>query len=147
VRFWDSSAIVPLLVQQAASDEVRAAYVSDPGMVVWWGTRLECASALARLRQMGLLDEDGRRSGGSALQDMCSTWTEIEPTAELRELARSMLDKYELTTGDALQLAAANCASQPAPESLEFLSLDKRLLDAAGREGFRLVLSSAAGGG
>ena len=44
MRFWDSSAIVPLLVAEAASPAITAAYEIDPEMVVWWSTEIECVS-------------------------------------------------------------------------------------------------------
>ena len=38
MRFWDSSAIIPLIVEEAASTQMRTLYQSDAGMLVWWGT-------------------------------------------------------------------------------------------------------------
>ena len=38
MRFWDSSAIVPLIVEEAASARMRDLYAGDRGMLVWWGT-------------------------------------------------------------------------------------------------------------
>jgi uncharacterized protein len=47
--FWDSSAIVPLLVAEAATRPLQGFAARDPEMLVWWGSAVECASALARL--------------------------------------------------------------------------------------------------
>ncbi|MCE7960365.1 MAG: PIN domain-containing protein, partial [Acidobacteria bacterium ACB2] len=38
MRFWDASAIVPLLVSQASTERVRRLYREDPAVVVWWAT-------------------------------------------------------------------------------------------------------------
>jgi uncharacterized protein len=46
---------------------------------------------------------------------------------------------HPLRAADALQLAAAVVAAERDPPSLEFVSLDDRLLEAASREGFRTV--------
>ena len=48
MRFWDSSAIVPLIVAETSSVAVRALLADDSEVVVWWSTEIECLSALAR---------------------------------------------------------------------------------------------------
>ena len=56
MRFWDASAIVPLLVAEAATRRLQALAARDSGMLVWWGSEVECVSALARLERDGALD-------------------------------------------------------------------------------------------
>lgn len=55
MRFWDSSALVPLLVDEPTSPVVVAEYLVDPEQMAWWGTGLECVSALARAEREGRL--------------------------------------------------------------------------------------------
>ena len=63
MNFWDTSAIVPLCVQEPASALVRDALIEDEGIVVWWGTRTECISALMRqVREGGLTPRDERNA-------------------------------------------------------------------------------------
>ena len=50
MRFWDSSAIIPMIVEESASARIRDVYESDRGMLVWWGTLVEGRSGLARHR-------------------------------------------------------------------------------------------------
>jgi hypothetical protein len=50
--------------------------------------------------------------------------------------ARRVLRVHALRAADALQLAAALLVSEGNPGSLEVVTLDDRLLDAARREGF-----------
>ena len=38
MRFWDSSAIVPLLVLEAMSPRMYELYETDSFMFAWWGT-------------------------------------------------------------------------------------------------------------
>jgi uncharacterized protein len=45
MRFWDASAIVPLLVSETSSRALQALVKQDPIMLVWWGSEVECASA------------------------------------------------------------------------------------------------------
>ncbi|HET7273634.1 MAG TPA: hypothetical protein VFI91_00550 [Longimicrobiaceae bacterium] len=48
MRFWDSSAVVPLCVDQPMSAVSRELLDEHGEMVVWWGTTVECASAFTR---------------------------------------------------------------------------------------------------
>ena len=48
VRFWDTSAIMPLLVDEPGTPFVRPLLEGDEWMAVWWGSRTECVSALSR---------------------------------------------------------------------------------------------------
>ena len=63
-------------------------------------------------------------------------WHEVEPSEEIRQSAKRLLRVHDLRTADALQLAAAFFVAEARPSTLEFISLDERLLDAARREGF-----------
>jgi uncharacterized protein with PIN domain len=46
MKFWDASAIVPLLVDEPARQRLLTDLEADPTMFVWWGTPIECVSAL-----------------------------------------------------------------------------------------------------
>ena len=52
MRFWDSSGIVPLLVEEASSASMRAHLRADGDLVVWWATPVECVSALALITRI-----------------------------------------------------------------------------------------------
>jgi predicted nucleic acid-binding protein len=138
VKFWDASALVSLLVEESTSERMSALYQSDQDITVWWATIVESASALARLGREGLapgrLTEATERLAGFAL-----AWREVEPTEALRNSATRLLRVYPLRAADALQLAAAIEACEQEPASLPFVTLDSRLADAAGREGFPVL--------
>lgn len=59
--FWDSSAIVPLCVNEPSSATARSILADDPVAVVWWTTRTECMSALARQTREGGITLAGER--------------------------------------------------------------------------------------
>jgi predicted nucleic acid-binding protein len=136
MRFWDASAVVPLLVREPAGDAMIAALQADSAMVVWWGTSLECASALARRERSGDLDAEGASVAFARLRALAREWDEVLPGPALRNLAQRLLRVHPLRSGDALQLAAALIAAEHQPESLAFVCLDDRLRQAAEREGF-----------
>jgi len=141
VRFWDSSAIVPLLVRETSSETLTSLAASEPGMFVWWGSRIECVSALARGERNGSLDDRTMTFGLRRLRQFADAWYEIDPTDAIRETAERLLRVHALRAADALQLAAAFAAAERRPGSLEFVTLDDRLADAASKEGFSIPLT------
>ena len=139
LRFWDSSAVVPLLVDQPSTEAAREALAADAEIVVWWATEIECASALARIQREV---ETGRGAVGHAftrLDTLQAAWHEIRPAEVVRSTARRLLRVHSLRVADALQLAAALNAAESHPEALAFVSLDDRLSSAAEREGFPVL--------
>lgn len=91
MRFWDSSAIVPLLVADGRSEAVRQALQDDPALIVWWAPRVECASSLARLER----DDPSRRpallASSRRLGALAADWREVEPGDVVRETALRLL--------------------------------------------------------
>jgi hypothetical protein len=139
VRFWGTSAVVPLCVSEPATREVRRLAGTDPSLVVWWGTRVECASALARLRRDGRLAPAVERRARRVLSALAGEWSEVLPTEVPRERAERLLGVHSLTAADALQLAAALVWSRGETREHQVVSFDQRLRAAAEREGFDLL--------
>lgn len=140
MKFWDSSALVPLLVEDAGSDAVREILRQDPDMIAWWGSDIECASAIARRERQGDMDAQSANDACRRLSQLRGSWIEVHPTEETREMARRLLRVHDLRAGDSLQLAAAWTAAEHRPSSLEIVSADRRLSEAALREGFAMRL-------
>jgi len=139
MKFWDASAIVPLLMTEASTKQLEASAAKDPVMLVWWGTEVECASAIARLDREGALDESAVTQAFERLKQFASGWHEVDPSDTVREAAVRFLRVHPLRAADALQLAAAFVAGERRPASLEVNTLDDRLAAAARKEGFALV--------
>ena len=139
MRFWDSSAVVPLLVPEVASELLRKLHASDPVVIAWWCAEIECVSAVARAERVGRLSATGAVEGFRRLVALRRGWHEIEPSEEVREVAKRLLRVHDLRAANALHLAAALVAAESRPASLEFVCLDDRLRLAAGREGFAVV--------
>lgn len=107
MRFWDTSAIIPLIVQEPHSDTLRRLLEQDAGVVVWWATRIECVSAISRRAREDTLSTEGEASARELLNDLSGSWTEVQPTARLRTLAEQALVTHPLRAADALQFASA----------------------------------------
>lgn len=139
MKFWDTSALIHLMVQQGSIHKVARIIKRDQEISTWWGTRVECVSGLTRLSRERHLDDDGLKAALEGLVTMCENWVEIQPSIPLREIATRCLRTHPLQAADALQLAAAWVASEQKPSTLEFVTLDKRLAEAASKEGFRVL--------
>lgn len=141
MRFWDTSAIIPLCVNEPNSATVKTALNRDPSIVVWWATRTECASALARQVREGSLTAAGERQARQVLQTLIDSWIEIQPTEVVRETAERSLAIHALRAADAFQLAAALQWCQRQTRDAVLVSFDGRLREAAHREGFTVLPS------
>ena len=144
MKFWDASAVVPLFIAEQWTQELQALAVKDSAMLVWWGSLVECVSALARLERDGALNAHAVTVALRRLQELSSSWHEVDPSDEIRETAARLLRVHPLRAVDALQLAAAFAAAERRPMSLELVTLDDRLGNAARKEGFTVIdLASA----
>lgn len=139
MRYWDSSALLPLLVEQTASNRIKALLDADAAVVTWWGSAVECASAIARLERQALMTPRGASVALSSLHTAASNWIDIPATPLVREQAMRLVRLHPLRPADALQLAAATVAADFQPSTVGFVTLDKRLAIAAEREGFTVV--------
>jgi uncharacterized protein len=139
VKFWDASAIVPLLIAEAPTRRLQALAAGDPDILVWWGSPVECVSALARLERDGALDPQAAVLAFDRLKQLATGWHEVDPSDIVRETAARFLRVHPLRAADALQLAAAFIAAEQSPASLEMITLDERLASAAHKEGFSVI--------
>ena len=139
MKFWDSSAILPLLVRETSTPNALAYYESNPEMMVWWGSPVECVSALARLERENKLEPADITKAQAQLSTLLAAWHEVQPLDSVRQLSQRLLRLHPLRAADSLQLAAALVACQHKPQGMEFVCLDARLGLAAEREGFSVI--------
>ena len=140
MKFWDTSGIVPLLVRQTRTRDIMRLLAEDQAMVTWWGTPVECLSALMRLVRESQLSADDARDAERRLHELRSGWDEVLPAEACRRTSERMLRVHPLRAADAMQLAAALIAADHDPSRLDFVCLDQRLSDAARKEGFTLAV-------
>lgn len=139
MKYWDSSALVPLLLPEARTSDAREVLDADPQVVTFWTTEVEIVSAIARRERQGALDPAPVSKALDRLLKLRGGWSEVLPVDSVRDCARRLLRTHPLSTADSLQLAAALVASDHRPSSLPFVCLDARLRTAAGKEGFPLL--------
>ncbi len=136
MKYWDSSALLPLIVLEQTSGVVQGLLTADRDVLTWWASRVEAASALTRLGREGALDGGTLEATFARLEALARTWDEVLPTDAVRDQAIRLLRVHPLRAADALQLAAAVVASEHQPRTLALVTLDQRLREAALREGF-----------
>lgn len=139
MKFWDASAVIPLCVDELHSKAMQEIALADDSLAAWWGTIVECLSAIARLRREEVLSTDEEDDLRSMLEMLSSGWTEIEPSDEIRAIAGRLLLSHSLRAADSLQLAAAIIWSGKSPTGHRFVCLDQRLREAARKEGFKVL--------
>ena len=139
MKFWDSSAVVPLLVEEQARKWLLELLDANHAMLVWWGTPVECVSAVARREREGNMSVPAATEALARLGELSKSWHEVLPSSVVRATAQRLLRVHPLRAADALQLAAAMAASAGDPSAVEFVSLDERLNVAAQRQGFPVV--------
>jgi len=138
MRFWDSSAITPLLVVEPDSSLREQQLSADSEMLVWFGTLAEVESSLARRKRLGQLPAEPELRARRHFDELSAHWTEVAPTNEVRARAIRLLRVHSLRAADAFQLAAALIFCREQPQHLPFLTADQRLRTAASLEGFPL---------
>lgn len=139
MKFWDSSALVPLYVEEATTALLQEQFADDSAVYVWWATPVECVSGVAKLHREGGFTTELYDTALQALALASSIWRPIAPTDTLRLEAIRIVRVHGLKAADALQLAAAREWSQHRPAGYHFVSLDQRLRRAARLEGFTVL--------
>jgi hypothetical protein len=138
VRFWDSSALLPLFVAEPQTHRARSWLRTDSEILVWTLTRLEVLSAFAR-RNRERAPSSALADGRKAFMRAYDQWNEVTEVGAVRRHAERIVETHPLRAADALQLGAALVAAEDDPAHLVFVTLDARLAVAAEKEGFRVL--------
>ncbi len=136
--FWDSSALLPLLTWEQETELRESQLRAEAEMVAWWGTRMECHSAIRRREREGGLTSESVRKALVRLDHLSTSWYEVSPSETIRLRGERLLKVHPLRAADALQLAAALLAFNEKTAGVKLYTADSRLAQAAELEGFTL---------
>jgi predicted nucleic acid-binding protein len=139
LRYWDASALVPLIVAEPDSDRVRGWLAEDDHIVTWVWTRTEIAGAIERRTREGLLSRPQRREVLDRLGALADRWDEVTEVLAVRSRADALVARHPLRAADAGQLGAAVLVQEQLAGALTFVCRDQRLLTAADVEGLRIL--------
>ena len=136
--FWDTSALVPLFIEEGASRHARSR-LRRYQPVVWWGSIVEVYSAICRLHREHQITDSQKQGALARARLLSQAWSEILPAEEVRELAIQLLDGHLLKASDSLQLAASLIWCKNRPASRDFICGDRQLSEAARSSGFSVI--------
>lgn len=139
MRFWDSSALVPLIVGQSMSAVADEWLATDAAMAVWVLTPVELASAIARLARERAMSETAAHKAEVRIDELLASCHTVVDVDAVKAQARRLLRTHPLRAADALQLGAAWEWALGRPNERVFHTFDARLGAAARREGFEVV--------
>ena len=139
MRYWDASALVPLVIAEETSKLARAWLEEDSSVVTWGWTRVEMVGAVERRARDGSLNRQHRRDALERIAALADAWDEVTDLLAVRSRAIPLLARHQLRAADAAQLGAALLLADPDPSSIPFVCLDDRLAAIAEREGLNVV--------
>lgn len=139
MRFWDTSALVPLLVEQTASSLADEWATQDPAIVIWTCTLVEVSSALCRLQREASLSAAQVAAAEEAADAIAASSHTIVDVEAVKDRARRALRVHPLRAADALQLGAALEWVRGRPSGHILHTFDARLAMAARAEGFKVL--------
>lgn len=138
-HYWDTSAVVPLLVNEPDTEKRTQEFQDCHEMITWWGTRIECVSALCRRKRESSMDATAFDQAMARLEVLSEQWHQVSASQILSSRAERLLRVHPLRAADAMQLAAALMAFNEQPQQSIFHTADERLSEAAKMEGFTVV--------
>jgi hypothetical protein len=138
MRFWDSSAILPLLVLEQQSDYCVESFSQDSNVLVWAMTKIEVFSALCRRLRDRSLKQESFDMAVHRMHDFFENVYEIVGIPRVKDRALRLLRVHPLRAADSLQLAAALVATEENTARLPIMCFDERLTTAAKLEGFEV---------
>ena len=138
MRFWDSSAIIPLIVKEEQTAYCVKALEEDNQMLAWSLSKVEVFSALCRRYRDGALNDDSFEKARERMYNLFDTVFEVAAATKVKERALRLLQVHPLRAADALQLAAALVAVREEVHKMALMCFDNRLTAAAKREGFTI---------
>jgi predicted nucleic acid-binding protein len=138
MKFWDSSAIVPLLVEEDRTADARRLLSEDQSILASQLTPVEVSSALWRKRHANELTSAAHEEAERMFAEISRRWREISHAPEMVAQALDLLSRHPLRSMDALQLAAAMFASGTTAR-IPIVTFDRRFAAAARAEGFAIL--------
>jgi uncharacterized protein len=142
LRFWDTSSIVPLVVDEETTELMKVILSEDAEIAVWWGTEVECVGALSGKFRRKRFNSTEVEQALAFLADLMEGWTEVLPTDQVRVRSERILFSRNLSAADAMQLAAALLWCDDDPREAAFVCQDNQLRTAARLEGFTVLPTS-----
>jgi uncharacterized protein len=128
IAYFDTSALIPLVVEGAGSDRAARLWDEAERVVTVRLAYPEGRAALAHARRLGRLTTRAIRAARDGFEDVWRQLDRIDVTAELAQQAGDLADELGLRGYDAVHLAAGEAIADP---DLVVVAGDGPLCDAA----------------
>jgi predicted nucleic acid-binding protein len=138
IAYFDTSALLKLVIAEAGADHARLLWEQASEIVVSRLAWPEALAALAAARRGGRLTDEGYAAAVAAFRECFARCTVVSVADHLVERAADLAADYDLRAADAIHLATALAVMEA--DSI-FVTWDKRLRQAALQAG--LVTSPA----
>ena len=126
--YLDTSSLVKLYVEEAASDDVRNLVARATVVVTSIVAYAETRAALARLRRSGDLSPAHFAAAKRSFEAQWSAFLTLDVTAAVSQEAGDFAEQYALRGFDALHLASfAEITRRAGPAETRFSSFEDRL--------------------
>lgn len=136
IVFWDTSAFVPLVVQEAGSATAVRLWESADRVIASRLLYVEAVAALAMAPRIGRLDSATHRAARAALNRLHGSLDCVEVTALLVERAAELAEQFDLRGYDAVHCAAAEAIHD---DDTVIATGDRDLLAACQRMGMHVA--------
>ncbi len=136
MKFWDASAVVPLLLPEQQSDYCLQILKGDQEVLLWCMSRVEVVSALTRRLREQSLTPDQFQAAKTRFRQILESSYQITALERVMNRAVRLLEVHTLRAADACQLASSLIATQEDPDRLPIICFDEHLTEAAMKEGF-----------
>jgi predicted nucleic acid-binding protein len=137
-RYFDASALAKRYLDEAGSVAVRRLTASGT-VATSRLSEIEITSAVERRVREGVLSRDDRSAIAAALSRDLASMIIVELTADIATLAKDLLGRHPLRSGDAIQLATAVYLASQLGRRPPFVVFDDRLAAAAAAEGLTVA--------
>ena len=138
MRYYDASALAKRCLQEPDSERVRRLMETDVRATSRL-SEVEVLSSLARLVRSGAITPAEQDRSIETLERSLRAMLVIELTREVTLRTRPLLQRSRLRAGDAIQLASCLDLQDRLGQSVEIVSFDSRLNEAAVAEGLALA--------
>lgn len=132
IAYFDTSAFVPLLVREPGTPVAERVWDSASGVASSRLLIVEAAAALAMARRQGRIGDDLAADLAEIRDELLDEVTFLEAEARVVDRAALLADRHGLRGYDAMHLASAQMIEDG---RVLFVSGDRKLIDAATREG------------
>lgn len=139
MNFWDSSALLPLFIQEETTRTILELKAGSREIVIWTLTPVEVVSAVSRSLRLGRLSAEDAEKAISYWQGFLSELYLVKNIEGVKWKAMRLLRLHSLRAADACQLGAALLACEDNTRGQTFFTLDAKLAQAASKEGFRVL--------